>query len=103
MTESRRQATLQALVEYSKATDLDFEKIAGSVANESDRGLVVILGSLTEDLLLKRIMDNFVDLPNPRRRQMTKTGGVIGSWGGKIMIARALGIIDEGDLESWKC
>ena len=93
----RRQATLQALAEYQKATDFNFDDISKSVSNESDRGMIVILGSMTEDLLLKRIMENFVQLSNEQRKQLTRSGGVLSSWADRAMIARALGIIDDSD------
>jgi hypothetical protein len=73
--------------------------IGSALWDESDRGFVVIIGSLTEDLLLTRIMDNFVALSKEQRKQITKSGGVLGSWANRAVIARALGIIDDDVAE----
>src|SRR5438270_12222045 len=101
MAAPNHKAVLQDLAEFTKNTDFEPDVITEILSEpESDRGIVVVLGSFTEDLLLRRIFDNFNDpMPTDLRRAITKTGGVLGSWADRANIAQALGIIDEDDAE----
>lgn len=101
MDSGQRREILEALGAYQKVGALSIEaKVLGkSMADESDRGMVVIVGSLTEDLLAKRIFENFVTMSDPQKKKILYPGGVLGSWSAKVTIASALGIIDGDDLE----
>ena len=68
--------------------------------HESDRGVVVILGSLIEDLLLERVVQNFVPLNQTQRNNLTRSGGLLGSFDDRINLAFALGVIDQDILET---
>src|SRR4051812_41365527 len=105
MDSKSRTATLQALAEYQKGGGFDLSGIAATLKNESDRGIVVIIGSLTEDLLLEQILTKFAPMSNSQRKNMTRSGGVLSSWADRTNMARALGIIDDAimdDLEVMK-
>ena len=92
--------TLDALRSYTrlgfKTANLD--DLADRYIDESDRGLVVILGSVTEDELQERILQNFVNLDPDRFKSMTRFG-VLSGWANKTSLAVGLGIIDESDAE----
>jgi hypothetical protein len=94
-----RQAVFQALSEFTKNTEFGTDEITKMISEtESDRGIVVILGSITEDQLLRRIFENLIEpMPGDLRRSITKTGGVLGSWAARTHMAQALGIINEDD------
>lgn len=92
--------TLNALRSYTR---LGFKTgnlgdLADRYTEESDRGLVVIFASVTEDELQERILQNFVELDPDRFKTMTRFG-VLSGWANKTSLAVALGIIDEGDAE----
>lgn len=94
----KRNIALQALAEFTKSTSFELGEVAKTLTDESDRGVVVISGSITEDLLLSRIFENFVEMPNEARRNLTRSGGVLSTWADRTNIARALGIIDDDDV-----
>jgi hypothetical protein len=91
---------LDALRSYTRrgAFTASLDELADRYTEETDRGAVVIFGSLTEDLLEERILQNFVKLDDDRLKQMTRFG-VLNNWGNKISIALGLGIITENDAE----
>jgi hypothetical protein len=99
MDAAQRKATLQALAEFQKSASFEVGEIAKTLTNETDRGVVVIMGSITEDLLLRRIFENFVPMSGDARRNMIRSGGVLSNWADRTNIARALGIIDDDDVE----
>lgn len=92
------EATLNALRSYTRRGPLVTDAEADKYVEESDRGMVVIFGSVTEDLLEERILQNFVELERDRLKQMTRQG-VLNSWANKISLALGLGIIDENEAE----
>ena len=87
-----REEAFGALKRYQKQGQATYElhEIADMLTDESDRGVVVILGSLLEDLLLERVIESFatVDAAN-----LTRAGGLLSSFDHRITLARALGLI----------
>jgi len=92
-----RAEMLAALSRYQKrgSVTYDVDSMAETLAEESDRGVVVILGSLLEDLLLERLLERFVEMSNTERSNLTKAGGLLSNFNDRISLARALGMIDE--------
>lgn len=92
-----REEMLAALSRYQKRGSVTYEvaSMAQTLADESDRGVVVILGSLLEDLLLERLLERFVEMSNAERSNLTRAGGLLSNFDDRISLARALGMIDE--------
>jgi hypothetical protein len=92
--------TLDALRNFTRRTvkTANLDELADRLAEESERGVVVVFGSATEDLLEERILQNFVELDRERLKGM-KRFGVLNNWASKASLAVALGIIDEDDAE----
>jgi hypothetical protein len=99
---ARRQEILDALGAYQKRGGFghDVVNLVEILDHESDRGVVVILGSLIEDLLLERTILNFVDLTQPQRKNLTRNGGLLGSFDDRINLGFALGVIDQDTVET---
>lgn len=91
---------LDALRTFTRRTvkTADLDELADRLAEESERGVVVVFGSATEDLLEDRILQNFVELDRERLKGM-KRFGVLNNWANKASLAVALGIINEDDAE----
>lgn len=68
--------------------------IADLMADESDRGVVVILGSLIEDRLLDCLMRTFIPLSTAEKKNLTRGGGLLSSFDSRIALAHALGVIE---------
>ena len=96
-----RQAVLEALGSYQKRGRLsnDVAGMADLLADESDRGVVVILGSLIEDVLLERLLKSFIPLSAAQTKNLTRGGGLLSSFEDRITLAHALGIIDDELVE----
>lgn len=94
-----RKETLDELGKYAAqgSFETDPGELVKMLRNESDRGLVVVLGSHLEEALLERICR---DLPagEASRRALTK-GGPLRNFEQRIVMARAMGIIDEQEAE----
>lgn len=99
-----RTQVLEALGHYQKKGRLESkaQSLVRIWENETDRGIVVIMGSLLEDLLLQRILENFVKLTPTQAKNLTRSGGVLGSFSHMIDMAFALGVIDEGMVDMLK-
>lgn len=96
-----RKVALEALGSYQKrgAISDDIGEMADLLVNESARGVVVILGSLIEDLLLERLMGSFVSLTDPQKKNLIRGGGLLGTFEHRITLAHTLGIIDQNLVE----
>jgi hypothetical protein len=93
-----RKEVLDALGAYQrKGAFSDPESLAKTYKNETDRGLVVVLGSMTEDFLLTRIVDQFSPISNTLLKDLTRSGGALGTWAQQTNVALAMGIIDDSD------
>lgn len=94
-----RTEVLNALGGYQKtnALALDIEDLVDDLIDESDRGMVVILGSIVEDMLFEQVVKNFVRDDEPFRRDLRRPGSVLSNWTDNVTLAQALGIIDEND------
>ncbi len=94
--EQKRQRVLEALGTYQKTGAFSDEigDMAEMLVEESDRGCVVFLGSILEDILLEEITRSFVTLTNKEEKNLIRNGGLLSSFADRIALARALGIID---------
>lgn len=93
----QRKNILEALGSYQKRGRIgqDVKKMSDMLVDESDRGVVVILGSLIEDILLERLMRSFVDLEPPQKKNLTRGGGLLSSFDSRITLGQALGLLDD--------
>lgn len=96
-----RQSVLEALGAYQKRGRISYEvaDMADLLIDESDRGIVVILGSLVEDILLERLLMSFIDMNASATKNLTRGGGLLSSFDHRITLARSLGIIDQDMVE----
>lgn len=62
--------------------------------------MVVILGSLLDDLLLDRLQGVFVEMTEAQSKSLVKAGGLLANFDDRITLARALGLIDDGATET---
>lgn len=95
--QARRSRVLEALGAYQKrgqASD-ELTELFEALMDESDRGVVVILGSLLEDILLERIEREFVSLTKTQRKNLIRSGGLLSNFDDRINLAHALGLIDQ--------
>jgi hypothetical protein len=92
-----RKDTLEALGAYQKRGRIgdDIKKMADLLVDESDRGVVVILGSLIEDILFERLLRSFAPLSVSQKKNLNRGGGLLGSFDHRITLAQALGLIDD--------
>ncbi|MCB2046985.1 MAG: hypothetical protein KDE32_02015 [Novosphingobium sp.] len=96
-TDSERRAILEALGAYQKRGSVsdNIYDLAYAVDSESDRGLVVMLGSIIEDMLLERILGTFVELTDWEKKELTRAGGILNNFNHRVVLAYSLGIIDQ--------
>ena len=96
-----RKDILEALSHYQRqgAVAVTAHEMGGMLADESDRGVVVILSSLLEDILLGRLMRGFANLNAAERKNLTRAGGLLANFDDRINLARALGIISQESVE----
>lgn len=92
-----RREVFRELAEYQKRGRISYDVASMSemIADESDRGVVVILGSLLEDLLLERLLKRFIGLAPKAQKDLVRGGGPLSSQFQRIALAQALGLIDE--------
>ena len=69
------------------------------LANESDRGVVVFMTSILEDILLAQLMSKFVVLKPAERKNLTRSGGLLANFDDRINLARAIGLLSEDSVE----
>lgn len=67
--------------------------------DESDRGAILLIGGVVEDVLAEQIIKR---LPHGQkhREELLRLGGVLGSFQGKLIVGAALGVIDDETLDS---
>lgn len=75
-------------------TKLGPEHIVSNLKNESDRSVIVLLGSIIEDCLKRKIEEKLTGLAG-ERDSFFDFNGVAGTFSSKIMLAKALEIIDS--------
>jgi DNA-binding MltR family transcriptional regulator len=105
--DSKRAEVLQALGAYQNqgAVLTDEDALEAVLADESDRGFVIILVSYIEDLLAEQILKKLKPLTTGQRKDLFRTGAALGSFTAKVNLAFALGIIDDqrvSELEIFK-
>lgn len=96
-----RAKILEALGSYQKqgAVSVDADEMIAMLQDESDRGVVVILVSMLEDILLTRLLRSFKNLTPSEVKNLTRAGGLLCNFDDRINLARALGVIDQDILE----
>jgi len=89
---------IEALARYQRnIEDLPFgDELAEMLFRESDRGLVIILGSWIEDSLLDKISEKLVPMNQTERKAFIERGP-LRDFHARILMARALGILSEAD------
>ncbi|MEZ5734702.1 MAG: hypothetical protein R3E09_02675 [Novosphingobium sp.] len=97
-----RQAALDALGAYQKRgrDNYDLGEMADMLTDESDRGVVVLLGSLLEDILFERLTESFVSMSKTQKKELTRGGGPLSSFDQRANVAAALGLIDYSLIEA---
>ncbi len=92
---------MEALGAYAKEGQLkpDIRNLLNLIAEESDRGAVVIVGSAIEDALLKRIIRRLPGITPAGVKNLIRTGALLGNFANKITLAHAQGLIDEEIVE----
>jgi hypothetical protein len=93
---------IEALRLYTKQGRITYEvaDMADALMDESDRGVVVILGSLLEDLLLERVLEALGSLGRRlNQKELVRSGGVLGSFERRLAVGQALGVIDDDMVE----
>lgn len=93
---------LEALAQYQKqgAISGNVGEMADMLIEESDRGVVVILGSLIEDILLEELTKKFIPLDKSEQKNLSRAGGLLSTFDHRIRLAHALGMIDSDLVET---
>lgn len=94
---SGRKAALERLKKHSnqRRKDIDAKATGQSVARETDRGSVILLGAIVEDALQEKIEERFGSLNADENERLFGPDAPIGSFSAKIRLAQALEIIDR--------
>ena len=79
---------------FPKDSKAIFEVLIG----ESDRGAIILVGSMIEDLLAKRIIENMRN-GVARRDDLLRQGGALNAFHHKLAVALAMGLIDDDTAE----
>lgn len=92
-----RKGVMERLRKYAgrKRLELDGESAGRSVAQETDRGAVILMGAQVEDALQEKIEERFGPLNSDEHDRLFGPDQAIGSFSAKIRIAHALQIIDR--------
>ncbi len=81
---------------FSKATLAENAVSLGqAIANETDRGAVILLSTAVEDVLTLRLKSEMVTLNSDETKSIFGTESILGSFSAKIKMAYALGFIDR--------
>lgn len=96
-----RKEILDELGRFQKesALTIGLDAIVDTLADESDRGMVVIVGSLTEDILLECILKRLPGANHAVKKNLTRSGGLLSTWADRTNLALAMGLIDEEDAD----
>ena len=96
----KRAAALWALKDYQRGS---FEELHSEVIDvlidESDRGAVILVGGIVEDVLSEFIIAKLPE-GKKRRTDLLRQGGVLNSFQDKVAFGLALGVIDEATADS---
>ena len=97
----RRAAALKALKEYQNKGSFreNYSEIVDVLVEESDRGAIILVGGVIEDLLSDRIIERLPN-GNSQRDDLLRQGGLLNSFQSKVTMALALGLIDEATVDS---
>jgi hypothetical protein len=91
-----RIAILRALKDRANAwRPKDFSSLATAVNNETDRGAVIIVATLLDDLLATHLQNKMVKLNSEEEDKLFGPDRPLGSFSARIRMAYALGIIDR--------
>lgn len=99
--EERRTKALKALKDYQRGGSFreNYDEVIDVLLDESDRGALILVGGILEDVLAERII---ATLPNGRRHRenLLRQGGVLSSFQSKMIFGQALGVLDEATTNS---
>ena len=98
--EQRRADTLKALKDYqNQGSFMSGQGVMDVLLEESDRGAILLIGGVLEDVLAEQIVRK---LPHGKkhRSELLRLGGVLGSFQDKLTLGVALGVIDDATLDS---
>jgi hypothetical protein len=97
----RRTKALRALKEYQRSGSFkeNYAEVIDVLMDESDRGAVMLVGGILEDVLTEQIIEK---LPQGRacKDNLLRQGGTLSSVQDKLSIGMALGILDEATNDS---
>lgn len=96
-----RKEIIEALGRYQRQTSVSItgKELSIMLVNESDRGVVVFMTSILEDILLTQLMNKFVGLKPDERKNLTRSGGLLANFDDRINLARAMGLLSEESVE----
>lgn len=97
-----RDKVLETLSHHQREGLISADTLAELVVSESDRGTVIIVGSLVEDALSDRIFSALETAFEPMSETLKKTltkNGPLRDFGSALLMARALGLLEEDDAE----
>lgn len=96
-----RKVVIDALGHFQKQGSLrdNPEDVADMLTGESDRGAVIIVGTLIEDLLGDMII---AKLPNgdAMRKELTRQGGALNTFNDKIAVAVAMNLLNQKTVDA---
>jgi hypothetical protein len=100
MADKTRAEILEALAQYQRRgyLECDYDTLTKMLADESDRGVVVILGSHIEDALLGRILKDLPQMTATELKALTKAGGPLRDAHSRIVMGRAMGILNANEV-----
>lgn len=97
----RRAEALKALKQYQKQGSFmsGDTGVMDVLLEESDRGAILLVGGVLEDVLAEQIIKK---LPKGKeyRDSLLRLGGVLGSFQDKLTLGAALGVLDEATFDS---
>lgn len=96
-----RKEIFEALGSYQRqaAVSITGKELSDMLVNESDRGVVVFMTSILEDILLTRLMSKFVELKPAERKNLTRSGGLLANLDDRINLAHAMGLLSQDSVE----
>ena len=91
-----REAAVRALKKFARANWIEVDESFGdTLANETDRGVIILTATAVEDVLEYALQARMVDLNSDERARIFDADAPLGSFSARIRMAHALGIIDR--------
>jgi hypothetical protein len=90
-----REAAVRCLRAYARVRLGETAAFGDELANETDRGAVILLATAVEDVLEKRLRRAMIKLSEDESARLFGADAPLGSFSAKTKIAYALGYIDR--------